>query len=213
MYETNNSSRNLEVCSGRVVIPEYSILEGTRMKKKNHNHYSLTLNFSQIVSTKMNNNLYSSGDVIFQGNILQLIRCIMLISRVFSGGPPVCETTISESGVSVEGAYRTAECAVSIIGKKPEITWYGPDQFVVQSLVTDSSVWSGIEFTVTDSMDGEKFTMISRFGDSSLPKSNDSDPGWLFTYSTPTLDVLCELQRFYFFISFLFKDPRNYLFS
>ena len=107
----------------------------------------------------MNNNLYRSGNAIFQDNILQLKRCIMLISRVFPGGPPVCETTISESGISVEGAYRTAECSVSIIGKKPEITWYGPDPFVVQSLVTDSSVWSGIEFTVTDSMDGEKSWM------------------------------------------------------
>jgi hypothetical protein len=106
------------------------------------------------------------------------------------GGPPVCETTVPASGFSVEGVYRTAECSVSIIGKKPEFTWFGPDPFVVQSLVTDTSVWSGIEFTVTDSMAGQKFTMISGFGDSSLPRStNDSDPGWLFTYSTPTLQV------------------------
>ena len=136
-----------------------------------------------------------------------------MISRVFSGGPPVCETTISESGVTIEGAYRTAECSVSIIGKKPEITWFGPDPFVVQSLVTDTSVWSGIEFTVTDSMAGQKFTMISGFGDSSLPRStNDSDPGWLFTYSTPTLDVLCEFQRFSSCF-FLFEVSQNYVFS
>jgi hypothetical protein len=107
--------------------------------------------------------------------------------------PPNCTTTI-QSSIVIEGDYHTIECIMyfrASAGVEPLITWTGPEPFLQASAVTNISVWSGISFTVSRSMDALSYTSITNFTQKGFdsPDSATNVPTLQFAYRSPQLLV------------------------
>lgn len=106
---------------------------------------------------------------------------------------PNCTTTLASS-VVLEDAYYTVECIMyyrATEGVFPHMFWTGPEPFLQAGTQTNTSVWSGISFTVTRDMDAQFYTCLSNFTSEGFntPDSASNIPTWSYTYRSPQLLV------------------------
>jgi hypothetical protein len=106
---------------------------------------------------------------------------------------PNCTTTMTSS-IVLEDEYHTAECRMyfqASEGVYPHMFWTGPDPYVQASSQTNVSVWSGVSFTVTRSMDTQLYQCKTNFTEQGFdsPDSASNVPTWSYTYRTPQLLV------------------------
>jgi hypothetical protein len=106
---------------------------------------------------------------------------------------PNCTTTM-QSSVVLEDDYHTVECIMyyrASEGIFPHMFWSGPEPFVQGSTQTNTSVWSGVSFTVTRAMDAQLYTCLTNFTSEGFntPDSATNIPTWSHTYRSPQLLV------------------------
>lgn len=107
---------------------------------------------------------------------------------------PNCTTTVGLTGVVLENQLHTAECAVNFQGNvPPTMTWTGPQPFEVVSVDGDTSLWSGITFVVSRSMNGGTFSCVTNFTEESFaqppPDGATNPPTYSHLYKFPPLVV------------------------
>lgn len=112
---------------------------------------------------------------------------------VFEGAPN-CTTTVGLTGVVLENQLHTMECAVNFQGNvPPTMTWTGPDPFEVVSVDGDTSLWSGISFVVSRSMNGGTYECLTNFTAESFaqppPDGATNPPSFSYLYTFPQLFV------------------------
>lgn len=65
-----------------------------------------------------------------------------------------CTSTIGQSGVVLDGSYQTNDCVFPYKGGLiPNMTWSGPLPFGQLYLASPTTVWAGMQFNVTRTMD------------------------------------------------------------
>ena len=81
-----------------------------------------------------------------------------------------CTTTIKENGIVLDKSYQSHDCVLDYRGVIiPNITWAGPGPFNQAYVSTDNSVWCGMHFNVSRTMDSEAHQAITYFTDDFLP--------------------------------------------
>lgn len=87
---------------------------------------------------------------------------------------PNCTTTLPATGVVLEHQYHVNECSLSYKGILiPNITWSGIGPFQQAYVATPTSVWSGMEYSVTRNMDVRSHISDTFFSGYFLPVPND----------------------------------------
>lgn len=109
---------------------------------------------------------------------------------------PNCTTTMTTSTV-IEGDYHTMECIIyfrASPGVAPMMTWTGPEPFLKTQSVTNTSVWSGMNFVVSRSMDSESFQCLTNFTSEGFnsPNSADNIPTYSSLYRSMQILVQCR---------------------
>jgi hypothetical protein len=108
--------------------------------------------------------------------------------------PPNCTTSLPPDGVVLEGEYHTAECIMyfkSSLGVEPLMTWTGPEPFSTGYTLSNTSVWSGVSFTVQRNMDAKMYTCKTNFTQKGFiaPDSADNIPTYTSQFRTQQIFV------------------------
>jgi hypothetical protein len=104
---------------------------------------------------------------------------------------PNCTTTIPPNGIVIEGDYHTAECYMgfsSSPGIQPLMSWTGSGEFQSAISRTNTSMWSGISFTIDRAIDTKTFTCKTNFTEQGFVFPSDSAtniPTYNYQYRTP----------------------------
>lgn len=108
-------------------------------------------------------------------------------------GPPVCNTTAPPDNQVVDGQTHTIECRINYAGlHPPRMTWSGPPPFLVgYPPPTPTSVWSGVQYTVSQSMDLQAFECLTNITDvpSQPDGMADNTPDWSHLFRAPQMLV------------------------
>jgi len=115
---------------------------------------------------------------------------------------PNCTTTI-QGPVVIEGDYHTMQCIMYFRASKgiePLMTWTGPPPFLQVYTVTNESVFSGISFTVSRSMDALTYTSLTNFTSKGFvaPNSASNIPDWSSTWRSDQLLVQWGPKNMYY---------------
>jgi hypothetical protein len=75
------------------------------------------------------------------------------------------------------------------------MTWTGPEPFQQASLVTNNSVWSGVQFTVSRTMAAQNWVCKTNFTTAGFiaPDSASNVPTWQYLSPTNQIFVYCKL--------------------
>jgi hypothetical protein len=117
----------------------------------------------------------------------------------FAEAAPNCTRSYPADGFVIEGQYHTAECIVYYRagpGISPIMTWTGPEPFQQASLITNTSVWAGIQFYAQRSMAAQNWICKTNFTTAgfSAPDSAVNAPTLQFLNPTNQVFVYCELN-------------------
>jgi len=178
----------------------------------NFARYELVISDSRTISLKINNvtlddaGYYQCVDSnAAPPSITRLGAQLVVIEAA-----PNCTRSYPVDGFVIEGQYHTAECIVyyrAAQGVSPIMTWTGPDPFQQASLVTNVSVWSGIQFTVQRSMAAQNWICKTNFTTAGFnaPDSATNAPtlqflsptNQVFVYWSPTNMTAWPIQATY----------------
>jgi len=201
-YEYVTDPNGVLVSDGGVLITSHP----------NYDRYELVLDDSRTISLKINDivledaGYYQCQD----SNAAPPATINRGAQLVVIGALPNCTQSYPEDGFVIEGQYYTAECIVGYRaspGIAPLMTWTGPGPFQTGSVVTSSTVWSGISFTADRSMAAQNWLCKTNFTTDGFnaPDSASNAPTWqhidptnqVFVYWAPTNVIASPIQAAY----------------
>jgi hypothetical protein len=178
----------------------------------NSDRYELVRSDSRTFSLKINNiNLNDAGYYQCQDSNAAPPSITRLGAQlVVLAGLPNCTISYPADGFVIEGQYQTAECIIgyrAAAGISPLMTWTGPGPFLTGTVVTNSTVWSGISFTVDRSMAAQNWLCTTNFTTAgfSAPDSASNAPTWqhidptnqIFVYWPPNNVIASPIKASY----------------
>jgi hypothetical protein len=96
---------------------------------------------------------------------------------------PNCTASYPADGFTIEQQYHTVECVVyykASPGIAPFMSWTGPGPYQSAILVTNTSVWSGLQFYINRDMAGQNWICKTNFTTAGFiaPDSAENAPTW-----------------------------------